>query len=329
MIILEIVGFAFLYWNVKWTEEQEASLFYVPNEGDGTISVVNPIKEETINTIPLGTKQASHGIAFTPDGKKLFTGTGFEGKTLIVVNTETKGAEKKIKFKDGVHGVDISNNGEYLYVTLMNNLGTVEGTLVVFKIDTMEKLAEVKTGGGPAHIAVKPDGSQVWIANENGNTVAVLDAKENKIIKTIDVGEVPNEVALSPDGKFAFVANVESDLVTVIDTNQMEDVTSIPVGDAPHGVTVSPNGREAWFANNKSNDISIIDTENFLIKTSVSTGSYTNHVAFSKDGKWAYATNRDSNDVIKINTDTKKVEGRIPVGSSPHEITLEDFYSES
>lgn len=236
----------FIVWNFNNTGKSEASVFYVPNAGEGTISVVDPMKEETIETISLGTSQASHGIALSLDGKKLFTGTGFDGKSLVVIDTETEKVEKEIPFDAGVHGIDISNDGQSLYVTLMNGLGSEEGTVAIFTVENMKKIAEVKTGGGPAHIAVKPDGSQVWIANVNGDTIAVMDSKENQIIKTIDVGKVPNEVALSPDGKLAFVANVESDFVSVIDTNQMEVIKTIHAGDAPHGVTVSPNGTEAW-----------------------------------------------------------------------------------
>ncbi|MCM3364404.1 hypothetical protein ACTQ5K_20625 [Niallia sp. Sow4_A1] len=40
-IILEIIGAIFIYWDVKTSEEQETSIFYVPNVGEGTISVVN------------------------------------------------------------------------------------------------------------------------------------------------------------------------------------------------------------------------------------------------------------------------------------------------
>lgn len=325
---LIIITGIFIVWNFNSTEKPEASVFYVPNAGDGTISVVDPFKEETIETISLGTSQASHGIALSKDGKKIFTGTGFDGKSLVVIDAETKEVEKEIPFDAGVHGIDISNDGQFLYVTLMNGLGSGEGTVAIFTVDKMEKIAEVKTGGGPAHIAVKPDGSQVWIANVNGDTIAVMDSKENQIIKTIDVGKVPNEVALSPDGKLAFVANVESGVVSVIDTNQMEIIKSIKAGDAPHGVTVSPDGTEAWVANNDSNDVSVIDIDTFEVKATIPTGSYANHVAFSHDGEWAYVTNRDSNDVVKINAVDKEVTGRIPVGAGPHEITLEDYYNQ-
>ena len=331
LLYIGILSVFIIFWGLNSQEEPEASstVFYVPNAGDGTISVIDPVKGETIDSISLGTNQASHGIALSPDGKTLFAGTGFEGKSLVAINTDTKKVIKDIKFEDGVHGIDISGDGQYLYLTLMNGLGKGDGTLAVFNTANMEKIAEVNTGGGPAHVAVKPDGSQVWVANVNGNSVAVFDAKNNQMIKTISVGEVPNEVAISPDGKWAFVANVNSDLITVIDANELETVKTITAGKAPHGVTVSPDGSELWVANNKSNDVSIIDIETFTLKATIPTGAYANHVAFSPDGKWAYVTNRQSNDVVKMDTNKKEVVANIPVGVEPHEITLEDYYGKA
>lgn len=308
--------------------EAKQSLIYVPNAGEGTVSVINPNENKVVDTITLGTEQASHGIALSLDGKTLYTGTGFKGKSLLVIDTETKEKINEIKFEEGVHGIDLSPDGKYLYISLNPGLGQEgKGGLAIIKTDTMEKLAEVETDEGPAHVAVTPDGSQVWVANVNADSVSVIDTKENSLIKTIEVGDVPNEVAISPDGKWVFVANVESDLVSVINIETLQVVRTVQAGDGPHGVTVSPNGKELWVANNNSNDVTVIDTATLERKVSIPTGSYANHVAFSENGKWAYVTNKQSNDVVKIDVEKKEIVAKIPVGIDPHEISLEDYVS--
>lgn len=306
----------------------EQSLIYVPNAGEGTISVIDPNENKVIDTISLGTKQASQGIALSSDGKTLYTGTGFDGKSLIVIDTETKKKINEIKFDEGVHGIDLSADGKFLYISLNPGLGQEgKGSVAVVKTDTMEKVAEVETDEGPAHVAVAPDGSQVWVANVNADTVSVIETKANSLLKTIKVGDVPNEVAVSPDGKWVFVANVESDLVSVIEIETLQVVRTVQAGDGPHGVTVSPNGKELWVANNNSNDVTVIDTATLDRKVSIPTGSYANHIAFSQDGKWAYISNKKSNDVVKIDVEKKEVVAKIPVGVDPHEISLEDNVS--
>ncbi|MBD8071296.1 beta-propeller fold lactonase family protein [Bacillus sp. PS06] len=307
--------------------DDETALFYVPNAGDGTISVIDASTAETVDTISLGTEQASHGIALSLDGKVLYTGTGFDGKSVIVIDTETKEILDEIKFEEGVHGIDLSPDGEFLYVSLNPGLGQTGGKLVIIDTKKMEVVTDINTGDAPAHVAVSPDGSQVWSANVNANSVSVIDTNTKQLIATIKVGDVPNEVAISPDGKWAYVANVESDIVSVIDTTLLQTVKTIKAGDGPHGVTVSPSGEELWVSNNNSNDVTVVDTATLTTKVTIPTGSYANHVAFSKDGKWAYVTNRQSNDVVKIDTIKKEEVTRIPVGNEPHEISLEDYVS--
>jgi len=311
-------------------EVTQQGLFYVPNAGEGTVSVIDPDDNKVVDTISLGTKQASHGIALSLDGKTLYTGTGFEGKSLIVIDTETKETINEIKFNEGVHGIDISADGRYLYVSLNPGLGQKGmGGLAILKTDTMEKIAEVETDSGPAHVAVTPDGSQVWVANVNAGTVSVIDTKTNTLVKTIKVGDVPNEVAVSPDGKWVFVANVESDLVSVIDIETLQVVKSVQAGDGPHGVTVSPNGTELWVSSRNSFDVTIIDTATLERKAIIPTGGSANHVAFSQNGDWAYVTNQRSNEVVKIDVAKKEITAKIPVGIDPHEISLEDYVSTS
>ncbi len=310
------------------TAETQQGLFYVPNAGEGTVSVIDPNENKVVDTISLGTNQASHGIALSLDGKTLYTGTGFEGKSLIVIDTETNETINEIKFNGGVHGIDISPDGKYLYVSLSPGLSQEgDGALAVLKTDTMERIAEIDTVVGSSHVAVTPNGSQVWLAHANAEKVSVIDTKTNTVVKIIQVGKVPNEVAVSPDGKWAFVANVESDLVSVIDIETLQVVKTIQAGDGPHGVTVSPNGRELWVSSRNSFDVTIIDTATLERKAIIPTGGSANHVAFSQNGEWAYVTNQRSNEVVKINVAKKEITAKIPVGIDPHEISLEDYVS--
>ncbi|GGM29530.1 hypothetical protein GCM10011351_14530 [Paraliobacillus quinghaiensis] len=308
-------------------QTKENGLFYVANAGEGTISIIDPTTNKEVDKIELGTKQASHGIALSPDGQTIYSGTGFEGMSLIAINATTKEVENEISFDQGVHGIDIGPDGKYVYVSLNPGLGVNGGSLATMDTESFELVENVDTGNGPAHVAVSSSGKQVWVANVNDNSVSVIDTATNNVLKTIEVGEVPNEVAITPDEKFVFVANVESDLLSVIGTGSLEVIKTIEAGDGPHGVTVSPDGTEVWVSNNNSNDIYVIDTSTLTIKTIIPTGSYANHTAFSEDGKWVYVTNRESNDLVKIDQVTKEVTERILVGAEPHEISLENNVS--
>lgn len=299
-----------------------APVFYVANAGDGTLSEINLENSNPVKSIELDVEQLSHGIAISPDETVIYYGTGFQGKSLHALDVNTKQVLKEITFDEGIHGIDINPLGKYLYVTLMAGLGEEGGVLAVIDTDTFEEIAIITTDDGPAHVSVSVDGSQIWVANVNGNTVSAVDAFTFQVLATIPVGLVPNEVALSPNLDFAFVANVKSNSLTVIDMLTFEVVTELEVGKGVHGVTVSPDGKQVWTANNDSSDVSVIDIETLSLITTIETGSYANHISFSPAGDLAFVTQRDANNLVTIDTKNYQILKELALGKEPHEMTL-------
>ena len=77
---------------------------------------------------------------------------------------------------------------ENAYIT---NLGS--NTVSVIDTKTNKVTATIPVGAGPLGVAVSPDGSKVYISNDNDNpgTVAVIDAATNAVTATIPVGSGP------------------------------------------------------------------------------------------------------------------------------------------
>ena len=59
-------------------------------------------------------------------------------------------------------------------------------------------------GESPYGVAVTPDGKNVYVTNEDSNTVSVINTKTNKVKATIPV-KSPEGVAVTPDGKNVYV----------------------------------------------------------------------------------------------------------------------------
>jgi YVTN family beta-propeller protein len=95
--------------------------------------------------------------------------------------------------------------------------------------------ATIPIGGGPAvfGVAVAPDGSKVYVANDDANTVSVIATATNTVSATIPVGSGPDGVAVTPDGSKVYVANANSNNVSVIATTTNMVIATIPVGVNP------------------------------------------------------------------------------------------------
>jgi YVTN family beta-propeller protein len=98
----------------------------------------------------------------------------------------------------------------------------------------------IPVGRVPFGVAITPDGTRAYVANEFSYTVSVIDTATNTVVATIPVGLVPIGVAITPDGTRAYVPNEFSYTVSVIDTATNTVVATIPVGLLPLLVAITP-----------------------------------------------------------------------------------------
>jgi YVTN family beta-propeller protein len=172
----------------------------------------------------------------------------------------------------------------------------------------------IPVGTGPVGVAVKPDGSKVYVAINGSNTVSVIDTASNAVSSTIPVGTGPVGVAVTPDGSKAYVAINGSNTVSVIDTTS-NAVSTIPVGTGPVGVAVTPDGSKVYVAINGSNTVSVIDTTSNAVSSTIPVG--TGPVGVAVYGGKVYVANESSNTVSVIDTGSNTVNGSIAVGAGP------------
>ncbi|HEV2181764.1 MAG TPA: hypothetical protein VGR59_15660, partial [Gemmatimonadaceae bacterium] len=62
------------------------------------------------------------------------------------------------------------------------------------------------TAAAPAPAAASTPSVLVYVSDERGNTVTVIDAATDSVVKTINAGQRPRGVRLTPDGKTLVVA---------------------------------------------------------------------------------------------------------------------------
>jgi YVTN family beta-propeller protein len=129
------------------------------------------------------------------------------------------------------HGVAVSPNGEYVYVS-----NTLDNTISVIHTLDNTVMATIKVGTRPIGIEVTPDGNYVYVATSRDNKVSVLQTSDHTVIATIDVGEWPWGLAVAPDGAFVYVSNIADDSVSVIRTSDNVVIGTTAVGADPYSL---------------------------------------------------------------------------------------------
>ncbi len=249
--------------NGKWTEEGEAIKLGHPS-GVGFFVGKEPL--------------SAGGVAITPDGRNALVANIYND-SVSVVDLSNRRVVKEINLRPGKNDLRLSGvpGGEFPFWVIAkgNDRAYVsclrDREIVELRFDAAPLIvARIKLTGNPNKMALNRDGSRLYAAADNSDTVSVIDTKTNKIMENIVTtgprsvvsavsaytGSSPNDVALSQDNKSLYVTNGGSNSVAVIrlgGVGKPSVVTGLlPTGWYPNAVSVSRDGRMLYVVNGKS-----------------------------------------------------------------------------
>ena len=134
------------------------------------------------------------------------------------------------------------------------------------------KYPEIKLapGSGPRHMAIHPNGKLLFIVNELGNSVTVVQLLENggfKIQETVSTlpadflkPSACADIHLSPEGNFLYVSNRGMNSISIFSVQEKEAKISLighedTRGEMPRNFTLTPDGDYLLVANQNTNNI--------------------------------------------------------------------------
>lgn len=154
---------------------------------------------------------------------------------------------------------------------------------------------------------------RVYTADQNSNTVSVINPANNALLGQIRLGNQRPDVlsplykgeinvhglGFSPDHKTLIAVSNGSNSVAFIDTatNKVKGITYI--GRSPHEGFFTADGREVWVVVRGENYISVIDPPTFKETRRIETTAGPGMVLFQPDGKLAFVVS-SFNPVVEI-----------------------------
>lgn len=165
----------------------------------------------------------------------------------------------------------------------------------------------------------------VYVANEEGGTVSVIDAAAGTVIKTIDLMDgskmfMPHNVQVAPDGKSVWVTcvpDVDGDVeqVVVISTTTNTITNRINLGTEQHlaHVVLDDNSTFAYVTGNESNQVIKINAQTYteVSRFDLDT-AHKPHGLRQFNGK-LYVANMEANSMSVIDVATSSI-NEIPLG---------------
>lgn len=171
-------------------------LLYVADAGSDSVSVIDTARKAVVAVIPVG--DAPGRVAISPDSTTAYVTNEGDG-TVSVIDTFTNAvADTTTTTTAGatagpVTAVTTPDGGTRYAVNPARNWVDVIDTATAAVVATI-------SGGGaaPCGVAISPDGTIVYVANESG-TVSLIDTASNSVLDMLAIGGRPCGVAITPD----------------------------------------------------------------------------------------------------------------------------------
>jgi len=219
------------------------------------------------------------GVAITADGKKLLV-ANFENDSVSEIDIGGRKVLGELDLRPGKINSAQSGvpGGEYpFWVSIKGNGKAYVSSIRDREVDVLDitsatpaLLSRIPMRGQPNKSILNKGQTQLYVANDVTDSVAVIDTGADKVIaefSTIAPGKVfpnpkgftgadPNSLSLSPDEKTLYVTNGGTNSVAVVHlaSGGSPAISGlIPTGWYPNSVSLSADGSTLYVVNGKSN----------------------------------------------------------------------------
>jgi YVTN family beta-propeller protein len=261
------------------------------------------------------------GLLWSPDGKRLFAGGGFDDRVYrfdhaegllskkttfeysdrkeFLAQPNPEYGEKAKKHQRVPAGLALTKNGKTLFVAAVfgHSVGRFDAESGAFQ----GQLA-LEVESYPYGLALDESRKKLYVSLWSKAKVAVIDTDTFKVVGDLKTEEHPNEMLLAKTGKILFVANANRNTVSVIDTDSGKPIETIgtaiepkaPPGSTPNSLALSPDESILFVANANTNNLAVVNVKDpggSAPLGFIPVGWYPTSVRLARDGKTIYVAN--------------------------------------
>ncbi len=240
--------------------DAKGKLAYVANRGSNSVSVIDLEAVRAVAQIGVGEKPDAASLS--PDGKTLVV-ANWGGDSVTLIDAETgklrtvlegcAGAVSPVILPDSSKAFVACSGGHQVMAIALARSQAKSATDAEAATDSqpasdaqpatpdrLEALMDV--GRAPVHLALKPDGGEVFASNSLSNSVSEIYATTDEVGDTYMIGEDPVMGLVSRDNSLLYEANLQSPDMTVYSIDDGKRIGSAHVGDGPTAMAFSGAG---------------------------------------------------------------------------------------
>ena len=258
----------------------DGSRYYVSNEADSTLDVVNGKTLKVFRRIPLSGHP--NNIDISKDGKRVYVSISVAPGAVDVIDTASLEKVKSIPVRGAAHNTYVTPDGKYIVT------GSVAGrmlTVIHYPDETIAWELPMNAGVRPLAFSRKANGAtdKIFMNLSGLHGFAVIDFDQHKEVARITLPEpAPGSVALidgtpshglavAPDGKSVWCNSALNASVYGYSLPDLKLIGGVKVGVVPDWLTFTPDDI-LYVANSGSNSTSAVDVKSLKVVATIPVG---------------------------------------------------------
>ena len=238
---------------------------YVANSGSNNVSVIDLDKRREIAVIGVG---EGPGLAkISPDGDSLVVTNRISGSVSIVDPAKYKvravfdgcpQATDAVILPDSSKAFVACSGGHQVMA-----IGLASPTSSFDSEHADRLLALLDVGKTPVHLALKPDGGEIFVSNFDSDSISEIATGTNEVGGAYLIGAHPSHGIVSADNAFLWVSNFNADSIGVYSIDDGRRINTVHVGGGPDALAFSANGFLLLAVDARSGDVSVLKTQTY------------------------------------------------------------------
>lgn len=161
----------------------------------------------------------------------------------------------------------------------------------------------------------------VWVADETGNSLTVLDTATNTVATTLTGIQGPHNVQVGQDGATVYSTSNTTNMVVAIDAGTYQVTATAPTGPHPAHVIEAPNGK-VYVANSDGGTVSMFQSQSLQTLGRIEVGGMPHGLRAAADGSVIIVANHMSGALDVIDAKTDQLQFSVPVGAGPAQVAV-------
>ncbi len=244
----------------------DGTRLYVANGGANNVSVIDLQTRRVLGVVGVG--EQPDALAVSPDHTTLVVANS-AGNSISLL--DIGGSLPKVRVAlsgcPGAGSLAVLPDSSKVFVActgghqvMVAALRTAPGHHARLAPDTDRLLTFLDVGQQPVHLALKPDGGEIFVSNGNSDTLSEIATGTSEVGGASLIGAHPVFAAASQDNALLWVANRDADTVAVYSIDDGKLINTVHVGAGPGAMAFSADGHLLLAADTRSGDVSVLRT---------------------------------------------------------------------